>query len=318
MYTAYTKTENGFNKIVLGDEAQNIVVEILPESGALLHKFILKHNDTETDVIEKYADQEDFRQNQTSKGFRGAKLSPFVCRMKNGEYQFKEQQYKIDKFYLNGHALHGILYDAVFEAGELNAGEDYACAKMIHTYTGTDKGYPFQYTCAVEYTLRPGNALSVTTTLKNVGESEMPVSDGWHPYFSFGKKVDELQLEFQTGTQLTFNKDMIPTGDEKAYEEFVAIRNIGPQKFDDCFRLNFDTCQPLIVLRDNELKLQVEIIPDKSYPFLQVYIPDDRQSIALENLSAAPDCFNNGIGLQTLNLGKEVSFYTTYKLVSIS
>ena len=72
-----------------------------------------------------------------------------------------------------------------------------------------------------------------------------------------------------------------------------------------------------MVLRDAALKLQVEIMPDKSYPFLQVYIPDDRQSIALENLSAAPDCFNNGIGLQTLNPGEEISFYTTYRLVSL-
>ncbi len=318
MYTAFTKTENGFEMIVLADETQNVTIEILPECGALLHSFNLKHHGIETDVIEKYAHKEDFVQNQTGKGFRGAKLSPFVCRLKNGKYNFADEEFTVEKFYLGGHALHGLLYDAVFAAGELNAGEDYACAKMTHVYSGADKGYPHPYTCIVEYTLRPGNELSISTTLKNDGEKEIPVSDGWHPYFTFGKKIDELQMEFQTGTQLQFDAEMIPTGKEKGYEDFVSIRNIGPQKFDDCFRLNFDTCQPMVVLRDKELRLQVEIIPDKSYPFLQVYTPEDRQSIALENLSAAPDCFNNGMGLELLKPGKEISFYTTYKLVSLS
>lgn len=318
MYTAFTKKENGFEMIVLSDDAQNITAEILPECGALLHSFKLKHNGTETDVIEKYADKDDFLQNQAGKGFRGAKLSPFACRLKEGKYCFGEKEYSLQKFYLGTHAMHGLLYDAFFTTLELNAGEDYACAKMIHTYNGSDKGYPFKYSCTVEYTLNKGNELSVATTLHNESGEAIPVSDGWHPYFTFGKNIEELQLEFQTGTQLEFDADMIPTGEEIEFEEFVAIKNIGDKKFDDCFRLNFDTCQPMVVLRDKELKLQLEIFPSKSYPFLQIYTPDARQSIALENLSSAPDCFNNGLGLQVLQPGEEAGFNTTYKLVALS
>jgi aldose 1-epimerase len=267
-------------------------------------------------VIEKYADKDDFLQNQSGKGFRGAKLSPFACRLKNGKYSFREKDYSLQKFYLGTHAMHGLLYDAFFTTLELNAGEDYACVKMIHNYNGSDKGYPFKYSCTVEYTLNKENKLSVTTTLHNESEEAIPVSDGWHPYFTFGKNIDELQLEFQTGTQLEFDADMIPTGKERAYEDFVAIKNIGEQKFDDCFRLNFEACQPMVVLRDKALRLQLEILPAKSYPFLQIYIPQERLSIALENLSAAPDCFNNGIGVQVLEPGQKTSFYTSFRLVS--
>jgi aldose 1-epimerase len=70
----------------------------------------------------------------------------------------------------------------------------------------------------------------------------------------------------------------------------------------------------MLVLRDTQKKMQLEIYPDKSYPYLQIYTPPHRQSIAIENLSAAPDAFNNGMNLQILAAGEQAKFYTTYKI----
>jgi galactose mutarotase-like enzyme len=42
---------------------------------------------------------------------------------------------------------------------------------------------------------------------------------------------------------------------------------------------------------------RLTIEPDKEYPILQIYIPPHRNSIAIENLSGAPDNFNNKMGL---------------------
>lgn len=64
-------------------------------------------------------------------------------------------------------------------------------------------------------------------------------------------------------------------------------------------------------------KLQLEISCDKLYPILQVYTPDHRKSIAIENLSAAPDAFNNGIGLTALAAGKEITYSTCYSIRNI-
>jgi aldose 1-epimerase len=63
-------------------------------------------------------------------------------------------------------------------------------------------------------------------------------------------------------------------------------------------------------------KLELIITPDKSYPYLQVYIPKDRKSIAIENLSATPDAFNNGMGLIIAEPATLYSFTTTYQLLS--
>ena len=64
-----------------------------------------------------------------------------------------------------------------------------------------------------------------------------------------------------------------------------------------------DACQPLCVLKSFK-KIELEILPEKSYPYLQIYIPPHRNSIAIENLSGAPDGFNNEMGVTTLESGE--------------
>jgi aldose 1-epimerase len=81
--------------------------------------------------------------------------------------------------------------------------------------------------------------------------------------------------------------------------------------------LNFAECQPLCVLRNTDKKVQIEIYPDKSYSYLQIYTPDHRNSIAIENLSAPPDTFNNGIDLKVLTPGEMAEFKTVFKISQI-
>jgi aldose 1-epimerase len=156
--------------------------------------------------------------------------------------------------------------------------------------------------------------LSVQTEVNNTGKGQMPLVDGWHPYFKLGNSIDSLQLEFQSTAIVLFDAELIPTGQQVAYQEFCALKNIGNQFFDHCFLLNFETCQPLCVLRNDTEHYQLEIYPDPSYPYLQIYTPPHRSSIALENLSAVPDAFNNGMGLITLAAGAHAQFSTAYKI----
>jgi aldose 1-epimerase len=55
----------------------------------------------------------------------------------------------------------------------------------------------------------------------------------------------------------------------------------------------------------------------KNYPYLQVYTPDHRRSIAIENLSSPPDSFNNLMGLITLGPEDSATFHLQYKLAGI-
>ena len=60
--------------------------------------------------------------------------------------------------------------------------------------------------------------------------------------------------------------------------------------------------------------LTLSIYPDASYPYLQIFTPSTRDTIAIENLSGAPDCFNNGIGLTILPPGGAKRFTARYRL----
>ena len=317
MFLVNTNSSNGFDKIILQDAVTGTSVEIIPSCGAILHAFTVLHNGNLLNVIDGYDNEDDFKTNVTAKGFKSCKLSPFACRINNANYTFDEKDYTIEKFLLNGSALHGLLYGAPFTVTKTWTGEKSAGVVLLHQYTGTDKGYPFIYDCEVVYELKPANELTITTTVINKDESAIPVQDGWHPYFTFGGNIDDLQLEFQSKEMVEFNEALIPTGKLLPYQEFGSLKKIGDTFFDNCFTVNFAECQPMCVLRDKAQKIQLEIYPDKSYPYLQIYTPPHRKSIAIENLSAAPDAFNNGMGLIKLAPESSAYFTTTYKITSL-
>ena len=314
MFSTDTKQENGFEKIILKDLTTNTYVATLPGCGAVLHSFTVNNNGESFNVIDSYETADDFMTHHESKGFLGSKLSPFVCRLKNGTYRFGEKKYKIEKFYLGKNAIHGLLYNKAFIVTGETANEFHASVTMKYEYRGEDAGYPFNYDCIVTWQLEKDNKLSVTTECINKDEGLIPMQDGWHPYFNLGDIVDELQLEFQSKEMVEFNSELIPTQNLIPYVEFNALKKIDTTFFDNCFTLNMDACQPLCVLRNPSKKIEIEIYPEKSYPYLQVYIPPQRKSIAIENLSGAPDGFNNEIGVTALETGESTLFKTSYKI----
>lgn len=317
MFLIEKKIENGFEKIILKDADSNTMATILPACGAILHAFETIHEGELINVIESYSSGDDFKENVEKKGFLGTKLSPFVCRLHHGSYHFAENSYKIEKYYLDKHAIHGLLYDKKFLVTGETANELHASLTMKYEYRKEDAGYPFNYDCIVTWQLEKNNRLTVTTECINKDVGLIPMQDGWHPYFILGAPVDELQLEFQSKELVEFNSELLPTQNLIPYTEFSFIKNIGNNLFDNCFTLNMEACQPLCVLRNPLKHIEIEIHPEQSYPYIQIYIPPHRRSIAIENISGAPDAFNNGMGFITLEPGESALFKTSYKITLI-
>ncbi|MDN3658324.1 aldose 1-epimerase [Ferruginibacter paludis] len=317
-FTVESKTENGFDKIILKDNSSNTSAEIIPRCGAILHAFSIWHNHHFINVIDQYDSAEDFAANVESKGMKSCKLSPFACRIKNAKYSFGGHQYTFNKYMLGDNAIHGLLYDVAFEIIDQEGNDERAQVVLQYDYKGENAGFPFSYVCNITYTLSKENTLEIATKITNTDKGIIPMQDGWHPYFKLGKKVDELQLEFQSKEKIIFDDTLVPNGETEPYQEFGSLKQIGDTFFDNCFTSNFAECQPLCVLRDPVQKLQVEIHPDKSYPYLQIYTPPHRNSIAIENLSAVPDAFNNGIGLITLAPQTSQVFATTFKITPLN
>jgi aldose 1-epimerase len=290
-------------------------VEILPECGAILNRWQVQINNKQWEVIEGYDSVDDFRNNCESKGFRSTKLSPYVCRIPDGgKYSFDGKEYKIGKFDLSGSSIHGLMYNEPFEVAYHEAGEDLAMVALQHHYEPTDEGYPFSYFIEVVYHLLPDNILKLVTTVYNQHEGPIPIADGWHPYFSLGRPIDELYFEMASDRMLVFDDRLIPTGELKPDNRFEFLHSLEGISLDNCFLLNKPLIGPACSLVNQKDGLALSIMPEDTYPYLQVYTPPHRKSIAIENLSAAPDAFNNKMGLLVLEPEEQISFTTTYQI----
>ncbi len=285
--------------------------------GALLNSFSVNHNDANTNVIYGFQNPADAQKNITPL-FQSAKLSPFVCRMKEGHYTFANGKHKIEKYYNGREAIHGLIYDAVFTVQETGEGEDSAFVTLTFDYDKTDAGYPFFYRASITYSLQSNNRLTLVTRITNLSEVSIPMSDGWHPYFCLNKKVDELSLFMNTNEMVEFDQKLLPTGTFLPYKNFTRPQQIKDTALDNCFVVKDFDAQPACILSDEMAGLQVNIYPEKSYPFLQVFIPHHRDCIAIENLSSLPDSFNNAVGLIILEPSQSHQFVTTYQVQQIT
>jgi aldose 1-epimerase len=297
-----------FPVIHLKDGAEGTSAEIYA-FGALLNSFRAKNS---INIIDGFASPQDAMDNITN-GFKSAKLNPFVCRIANGKYVYNDRQYTVNKFYLAGEAIHGLLFDCIFSVTDSDANDDSAFVTLVYNYTKKEEGYPFDYTCTITYRLEKNSRLSIETLIKNNSDTAIPVCDGWHPYFNLGVKVDELLFEMNTTKMVEFNDKLVPTGNIIAYSKFQQPEVFGNTFFDNCFLLN-DNDKPACILTNTKTGLRLIINPGKTYPYLQVYTPEHRNSIAIENLSAVPDAFNNKIGLTILNAGESISFETSFRI----
>ena len=315
MFSIQKKSEAGFEKIILKNDITGNYASVVPACGAILNEFVVTKDGQPVNVIESYASYEEFKNHLEEKGFRGCKLSPFVCRLNNATYTFGENEYTVKKYVPGKHALHGLLYDRSYTVISQNANESDASITMKYEYRSEDPGYPFSYDCIVTWQLEAENKLTVTTECINQDKGLIPMQDGWHPYFTLGDSIDELQLEFQSKNMVEFNDELVPTGKVVDYTKFSTLEKIGDTFLDNCFTLDTQECQPLCVLRNTEKNIEVQLSPDESYPYLQIYTPPHRKSIAIENLSGTPDAFNNGMGVITLEAGQSALYKTSYKIL---
>jgi aldose 1-epimerase len=316
MFSHTTGTDQGFSLIHLHDETTGTHLSIAPECGAILHDFSVLRNGTRHHLLATYANIEEFRNRLTEKGFMGCKLSPFAGRLCAGHFSFSGESFHTGRFFLGKHALHGFLFDAPFLVERTEAGASFAEAELVYAYRGGYAGFPFHYNCRILYRLEESNRLTVTTIVESADNRPFPLQDGWHPYFSFGRNIGEVLLELQSESVADTDETMIPTGTWSPYGNYRTAKTIGDTHFDHCFRLSNAPGSPALSLNDSRSGIGLEVIARKGYPYLQLYTPSDRLSVAVEPMSAPPDTFNNKIALLVLNPGESREFVVEFKILT--
>ncbi len=301
------KEDDIFSVISLKDELQKTEA-VIYTFGGLLNNFTIEGKQN---IIDGFNSCSDAKENITN-GFKSCKLSPFVCRINKGEFSFQQEKYKTGKFFLDEEAIHGLLFDEVFTIIDAGADDEKAFVTLEHLYSKKNEGFPFEFSCTITFQLEEKNKLSITTVITNKANKEMPLCDGWHPYFTFNQTINNLLFKINADKILAFDERLLPTGEILSFNNFQTPEKLNDTFFDNCFILK-NNSEPACIITDTKNKLQLSISPYQSYPYLQVYTPPHRNSIAIENLSAAPDAFNNKTDLIILNPGESKTFTTTFQ-----
>lgn len=255
-------------------------------------------------------------------------LFPFVNRLHEGCYNFNNQRFA---FPINdrdtGNALHGFLYQEALECHQAESDgvepNSYRSLQLGFSYSGERDYYPYETDLRINYFFDENDGFNVDIKIQNTGNAPVPLATGWHPYFDFGHSIDELELELPAMQKILIDHRMIPTGRRQAFHRFLKTTEsdlqLGREQYDTCFLLNSLTngnssFKSLIYSPVRDFTLIIE--QSENLPYMQLFTPGDRQSLAVEPVSANINALQNGQGLSVLEPGESETFSIRLSLIS--
>lgn len=278
----------------------------------MLHAFIVELQDGPFNIIDNYPDKGTLEK-ELAVSYKGSKLSPFPGRISGGSYAFNGHQYALTGD-IYGEVLHGLLYDKPFKPVDDYCDDSQAWVLLKYRYEKDDHGYPFNYRCEVRYTLFPENVLQIQTAVLNLDSVSLPLADGWHPYFKLSGNMEDWLLKINANAFLEIDEALVPTGKILPSSAFVNERPVSDSQLNHCFVVDNNNSIGACCLSDPRSNISITFYSGDDYPYLVIYTPPHRKSIAIENLSGAPDCFNNKLGLISLPPGHTQTFTLYYKI----
>lgn len=234
MFTIKKGKIGEFSKLSITNQKLKEYVVIIPEFGANVNELYLNKNGKTYSIIDEHKTYAEILRNKWAKW---AKLVPFPNRINNGRYTFNQKKFQLPiNFPSQNHAIHGFVYDKKFKITKQKATKNYALVDLEHIYNKDLYEYPFNFRSKIRYKLTD-NGFVCKTQIKNVGIDNMPLGNGWHPYFKTKGKVDNLPLKIPSKKRIDTNKRLIPNGKSTCFDKFTHLKKIGEQQFDTGFAL---------------------------------------------------------------------------------
>ena len=248
----------------------------------------------------------------------GCRLTPFPGRVAFAKFNWNGKDYQlVNNVSWAPHALHGFLTNREWNFVEFESDSEKCTATFTCDWPGAFAGFPFPFRATNKITFT-GESFTVESTVKNIGNATMPYSEGWHPYFSLGQKIDELTMGLPESDFAELDKADIPTGNFHADKRFVGGRAIGDEFINDCFCLSTDFASKEAGCQDGRAEVTLQgangnitywqQAGHEQYNAIQIYTPPDRMSIAIEPMTAEPDALNHHRGLIEIPAGESRTF----------
>ena len=228
-------------------------------------------------------------------------LAPFANRIRNGEYTYDGKKYSLPKNN-EGNAIHGFAKSKDFSI--VNQVESAITLESVIS----DPGYPGKIRLAVSYSLS-NNKFEVVSKATNESDIYLPYQIGFHPYFSF---LDAWQISTDYPVAaLRYQDKYFPDGECSLFDPF-KLTSDQSTVLDTCYlsggKIFFSTKTHRITIeREN---LPYFVLYNGSY--------SEGKSVAIEPMSAPPDCFNNGFGLKRIKPKNDVVCSFTIQIDSFN
>lgn len=268
-------------------------IDILPSFGALLARIELFGHEL-VEPIENPV------QLQEEHWYRNFWLMPFQNRICDGQYTFENNAYQLAvNEEERNNALHGFFSEVDMTAVNWHVDDKKVEVVMDFKYDGGIAGYPFPFKCVVKYIIDSIGKVELTYSIRNTGQSNMPFSVGWHPYFKLDGERSQWSVSNGALLHYPLNDRNLPEGNPIAYDKKI---DLSADELDHCFAFKE---KPYRVTLESA-NMMLEISQSEDLPFVQIFTPP-RNSIAIEPVSSGVDAFNTGVGLQIIEANQEVS-----------
>ena len=241
-----------------------------------------------------------------SDSFASSLLFPFVNRLKNGIYSFKNKFHQFPINERGGNAHHGVLYNKIFSLKDFFCKDNEAILILEYESKGED-GYPFAFKINLQYNFG-FNYLNMNLRVDNLSQYDFPYCLGWHPYF-ISSDLTKSCVKFSK------SHDIITDEDGVAQHRYKVNQNVeinpAEKHLDNCFQLN--NSQVKFTTPDYKMSIST----NRSLAFIHLYTPKIKNLFAIELTSGISNSFNHGIGLNYLDKGSSTNMTWKIKIDSI-
>ncbi len=216
-------------------------------------------------------------------------LFPFANRIQHGKYSWKNKTYQLpinDR--VNGHAIHGLVYDQTFELINTEVSDHSARIQLAYYHDGSSEAYPFPFKLLVEYSFSVGQMV-MHWSVENLSKHELPYTWGWHPYFNIINK-EQMHLSIKAKEIFIHDDNRIACGKIAVRED---LNFNWMEELDNCYTLDGS------VIRWEALGKEW-MMQSAACNYVQLFSTPDIHYVAIELVSGPSNAFNSGEGLRSI------------------
>lgn len=230
-------------------------------------------------------------------------LFPFPNRLEKGRYTWLGKPYE---FPINdattGNALHGFAFQEKMEVKKILLTTMAAEITCGYEMGRQNPAYPFPHILEVTFGISVMHKFRVEFTVTNLDSQPIPFGIGWHPYFRLSDTVADTRLRMAESHKVEIDGRMLPTGQKNAFNAYRTPTPIGEEFLDNCFKIEKDNAYYKVQMQYGQKKLAL-VANSRQFPFVQLFTPPNRQTLAVEPMTCNINALHNHEGLIKLPPG---------------